>query len=262
MKGIILAGGSGTRLHPLTKITSKQLLPVYNKPMIYYPLNTLLRAGIRDILIIVAPERSGDFLNLLGSGKEFGARFAYEVQDQPRGIAQAFVIGRDFIQDEACALILGDNIYADDFSEAIRTHRQGAKIFVKKVHDPERFGVVEMGENHRVLSIEEKPQRPKANFAQTGLYLYDHTVADYAAQLRPSGRLEYEITDLNNIYLQQGKLTADIVEGEWIDAGTFESLHRASVLAREKELGLGLPEGSSSLKVTIQAPQAAFQPQG
>ncbi len=250
MKGIILAGGSGTRLHPLTKVTSKQLLPVYDKPMIYYPLNTLLKAGIRDILIIVAPERSGDFLNLLGSGKEFGARFIYEVQDQPRGIAEAFVIGKEFVAGDSCTLILGDNIYTDDFSEVIAQHKEGAKIFVKKVNDAHRFGVVEMDSVGKVLSIEEKPERPKSNLAQTGLYIYDKKVTEYVQNLEPSGRLEYEITDLNNIYLQKGELTAHEIKGEWIDAGTFESLHRASVIVREHELGLA-KNNEASLKVTI-----------
>lgn len=259
MKGIILAGGSGSRLHPLTKVTSKQLLPVYNKPMIYYPLNTLLKAGIKDILIIVAPEHSGDFLNFLGSGKEFGVRFAYEVQDQPRGIAEAFVIGRDFIKGSSCTLILGDNIYEDDFSQVIRNHQEGAKIFVKEVPDPERFGVVEIDANQRVLSLEEKPSCPKSNFAQTGLYVYDNTVVEHAARIQPSARLEYEITDLNNLYLREGKLKAEIVPGEWIDAGTFESLHRASVLAREKELGLSPIEGSSQLKVRINSQSISLE---
>lgn len=255
MKGIILAGGSGSRLHPLTKVTSKQLLPVYNKPMIYYPLSTLIKAGIKDILIIVAPEHSGDFLNFLGSGKDFGVRFAYEVQDQPRGIAEAFVIGKDFIKGSSCTLILGDNIYEDDFSQVIRNHKEGAKIFVKEVPDPERFGVVEMDENRRVISLEEKPDRPRSNFAQTGLYVYDNTVVEHASRIQPSDRLEYEITDLNNLYLQEAKLSAEIVQGEWIDAGTFESLHRASVLAREKELGLNQMESSVNLKIKINSPQ-------
>ncbi len=236
MKGIILAGGSGTRLHPLTKVTSKQLLPVYDKPMIYYPLNTLLRAGIKDILIIVAPKCSGDFLNLLGSGKEFGARFAYEVQDKPEGIAQAFHLGKEFIEGERCALILGDNIYTDDFSEVIANHHIGAKIFVKQVSDVQRFGVVEMDSSGQVLSVEEKPEKPRSDFAQTGLYIYDNKVTEYAAGLKPSDRGEYEITDLNRIYLEKGQLTAEIVKGEWIDAGTFESLHQASCVVREHEL--------------------------
>jgi len=255
MKGIILAGGSGTRLHPLTKVTSKQLLPVYDRPMIYYPLNTLLRAGIRDILIIVAPERSGDFLNLLGSGKEFGARFTYEIQDQPRGIAEAFVIGKDFISGEACTLILGDNIYSDDFSAAIASHKAGAKIFVKEVPDAQRFGVVELDANDRVLSIEEKPERPKSNFAQTGLYVYDEKVVAYAESLEPSARLEYEITDLNNLYLKEGSLSAVRVMGEWIDAGTFEGLYQASRVAREYHLGMNGDD--QTLKVQIKKPLSA-----
>jgi len=250
MKGIILAGGSGTRLHPLTKVTSKQLLPVYDKPMIYYPLNTLLKAGIKDILIIVAPDHSGDFLNLLGSGKDFGARFSYEVQDKPRGIAEAFIIGKEFIKGDSCTLILGDNIFTDDFSEVIASHKEGAKVFVTKVSDPERFGVVEMDESGKVLGIEEKPAKPKSNLVQTGLYVYDEKVIEYAEQIKPSGRLEYEITDLNNLYLRDGKLSAELVKGEWIDAGTLESLHRASVVARDHALGL-CKHDEPSLKVTI-----------
>lgn len=218
--------------------------------MIYYPLHTLLKAGIKDILIIVAPEHSGDFLNLLGSGKEFGARFVYEVQDQPRGIAEAFVLGKEFIAGDSCTLILGDNIYTDDFSKIIADHKEGAKIFVKEVPDAQRFGVVEMDDNGRVLSLEEKPEFPKSSLAQTGLYVYDQNVATYAAQLKPSARLEYEITDLNRLYLEDGSLTAHQVKGEWIDAGTFESLHRASVVAREHELGIQ-KNNESSLKVTI-----------
>ena len=252
MKGIILAGGSGTRLHPLTKVTSKQLLPVYDKPMIYYPLSTLLRAGIRDILIIVAPERSGDFLNLLGSGKEFGARFTYEIQDKPRGIAEAFVIGKDFINGEACTLILGDNIYSDDFSSVIASHREGATIFVKEVSDARSFGVVELDADDHVLSIEEKPSCPKSNLAQTGLYVYDEKVVTYAESLEPSARLEYEITDLNNLYLKEGALSAVRVQGEWIDAGTFEGLYRASKIAREYQLGMN--SNGQTLEVKIKRP--------
>lgn len=235
MKGIILAGGAGTRLYPLTKVTSKQLLPVYDKPMIYYPLQTLLKAGIRDILIIVGPERAGDFLNLLGSGREFGARFAYEVQDSPDGIAQAFIIGADFIDNEPCALILGDNIFTDDFSQIIRNFQSGATIFAKEVPDPERFGVVEL-DGEKVLSIEEKPKNPKSGYAQTGFYLYDNTVVEKAKNLKPSARGELEITDLNLVYQKEGNLRAEIVEGGWIDTGTFESLHQASVIAREASL--------------------------
>ncbi|MBU0706377.1 NTP transferase domain-containing protein [Patescibacteria group bacterium] len=252
MKGIILAGGSGTRLHPLTKVTSKQLLPIYDKPMIYYPLNTLLRAGIRDILIIVAPERSGDFLNLLGSGKEFGARFTYEIQDKPEGLAQALLIGEQFIAGDKCALILGDNIYTDDFTAAISNFEKGAKVFAKKVPDPERFGVIEMDENGKVISMEEKPEHPKSFYAQTGFYLYDEKACRLAKSLRPSERGELEIVDLNNIYLANGELQAEVLKGEWIDAGTFESLHQASVIVREHELGM--KDGRSNLEVKIKRP--------
>lgn len=178
MKGIILAGGSGTRLHPLTKVTSKQLLPVYDRPMIYYPLETLLMAGIRDILIIVAPSHSGDFVKLLGSGKEFGARFTYEVQDKPEGLAQAFLIASDFIGSDNVAMILGDNIFTHEFSDSVEQFKGGAKVFTKNVSDPERFGVVEFDNNGKVLSIEEKPTVPKSNFAQTGFYIFDSRVTE------------------------------------------------------------------------------------
>lgn len=235
MKGIILAGGAGTRLHPLTKITSKQLLPIYNQPMIYYPLQTLLKAGIKDILIIVAPERAGDFLNLLGSGKEFGARFTYEIQDKPEGLAQAFLIGADFIGKDSCAMILGDNIFMDDLSDIVQNFKEGAKIFVKEVPDPERFGVVEL-QDDKVVSIEEKPDQPKTTYAQTGFYLYDNTVIEKARQLKPSSRGELEITDLNLVYLERNELTAEVVIGEWIDAGTFESLYEASTIVRNNIL--------------------------
>lgn len=257
MKGIILAGGSGSRLYPCTKVTSKQLLPVYDKPMIYYPLNTLLKAGIRDILIIVAPERSGDFLNLLGSGKEFGARFTYEIQDRPEGLAQSLLIGEHFIGGHKCALILGDNIFTDDFTESIRSFERGAKIFAKEVPDPERFGVIEMDETGRVISLEEKPSEPKASYAQAGFYLYDEKATQLAKSLRPSARGELEIVDLHNIYLANGELQAEVLKGEWIDAGTFESLHKASCIVREHELGL--KGASSSLGITIKKPLKSKQ---
>lgn len=240
MKGIILAGGSGTRLHPLTKVTSKQLLPVYNQPMIYFPLNTLLKAGIRDILIIVAPEHSGDFVNLLGSGKQFGARFAYEVQDKPEGLAQAYLIAADFIGDESVAMILGDNIFTHDFGPAVRSFKSGAKVFAKQVPDAQRFGVIEFGKGSTVLSIEEKPAQPKTNFAQVGFYIFDNRVIDFARNLKPSKRGELEIVDLGNIYLEKGELQAEVLEGDWIDAGTFESLYRASTIVRENDLGIDM----------------------
>jgi len=234
MKGIILSGGSATRLRPCTKVTSKQLLPVYNRPMIYYPLNTLIKAGIKEILIIVSPERAGDYLNLLGSGKEFGVKFTYEIQDKPEGLAQAFLIGENFIDDDQVCMILGDNIFEDDFSEDIKNFKSGAKVFAKEVKDPERFGVVEFDENHHAISIEEKPTQPKSNYCVTGLYVYDHRVVEVAKNLKPSDRGELEITDLNRWYLTQGELEVAMVAGAWIDAGTFDSLLEAQNLAKER----------------------------
>lgn len=234
MKGIILSGGSATRLRPCTKITSKQLLPVYNRPMIYYPLNTLIKAGIKEILIIIAPERAGDYLNLLGSGNEFGVKFTYEIQDKPRGLAEAFIIGEKFIGDDDVTLILGDNIFEDDFSEDIKNFKSGGKIFAKHVSDPERFGVVLFDENMRAIKIVEKPKEYLSNYAATGLYIYDNRVIEAAKNVQPSERGELEITDLHNWYLEKGELEVAKVEGEWIDAGTFDSLLRAQNLAKEK----------------------------
>ncbi len=228
MKGIILAGGKATRLRPLTKITSKQLLPVYDKPMIYYPIDTLVKAGIKDILIIVAPEYSGHFLNLLGSGKDFNVNFSYEVQEEPRGLADAFRVGETFIGDDNVTMILGDNIFDQDFTESIASFHKGGKVFAKKVHDPERFGVVDFDENHNVLSIVEKPEVPKSEYAVVGLYIYDNRVIQYAKELTPSERGEIEITDINNRYLRDGELVVDIIDGIWQDAGTFDSLYEAS----------------------------------
>jgi len=234
MKGIILSGGSGTRLRPLTKITSKQLLPVYNKPMIYYPLNTLIKAGIKEILIIVAPERAGDYLNLLGSGKEFGVKFTYEIQDKPAGLPEAFVIGESFIGGDDVTMILGDNIFEDDFSEDIKNFKKGAKVFAKKVTDPERFGVVKFDENNHAVQVEEKPQIWISDYALTGLYVYDNRVIEVAKNCQPSIRGEYEIVDLHRWYLEKGELDVAMVNGEWLDAGTFESLLRAQNFAKEK----------------------------
>lgn len=234
MKGIILAGGHATRLRPLTKITSKQLLPVYNKPMIFYPLETLLKAGIKDILIIIAPDYAGHFLHLLGSGREFGARFSYEIQEEPRGLADAFLVGESFIGKDKVAMILGDNIFEDDFSKDIKNFKSGARIFVKEVIDPERYGVAQFNKNQRVISIEEKPKKPKSNFAVVGLYLYDNKVIKCAKSLKPSARGEIEITDLNNIYLKKKQLKVGFVKGMWEDAGTFESLLRVQNLIAEK----------------------------
>ena len=236
MKGIILSGGSGTRLSPLTKVTSKQLLPVYDKPMIFYPLQTLLKAGIKEILIIVAPERAGDYLRLLGSGRDFGAKFTYEIQDKPEGLAQAFIIGKDFIGEDSVCMILGDNIFEDDFSETIKNFKSGGLIFATKVPDPERSGVVVFDENNRAIKIVEKPKEWISDYAIPGLYLYDNRVCEVAKQVKPSARGELEITDLHNWYLEKGELTVEKVKGEWVDAGTFESLFKAGELARKKAL--------------------------
>lgn len=235
MKGIILAGGRATRLRPLTAITSKQLLPVYNKPMIYYPIDTLVKAGITDILIIVAPDYSGHFLNLLGDGKQFGARFSYAVQKEPRGLADAFIIGEDFIDDDDVTMILGDNIFDKDFSKEIKGFKSGAMVFAKQVADPERFGVVEFDKNMKAISIEEKPQKPKSNYAVVGLYTYDKRVVEYAKNLKPSARGEIEVTDLNNIYLKKGEMKVNLFDSIWEDAGTFDSLLRVSNIMAEKE---------------------------
>jgi glucose-1-phosphate thymidylyltransferase len=236
MKGIILAGGEGTRLRPLTKVTSKQLLPIYNKPMIFYPLETLLTAGIKDILVIVAPDHAGDFLKLLGSGNEFNCKFTYEIQDKPEGLAQAFLIGKNFIGNDPVTLILGDNLFEDNFSEAIASFKSGARVFAKQVPDPQRYGVAEFDANNKVISIEEKPTQPKSDYAVTGLYIYDNTVIQKVTNLQPSKRGELEITDLNNVYLQEGTLDVAPVPGRWLDTGTFESLHEAIVFARERAL--------------------------
>jgi glucose-1-phosphate thymidylyltransferase len=234
MRGIILSGGSGSRLRPLTKITSKQLLPIYNRPMIYYPLNTLIKAGIKEILIIISPERAGDYLNLLGSGKQFGVKFTYEIQDKPEGLAQAFIIGENFIDDENVTMILGDNIFVDDFSADIKQFKSGAKIFAKQVNDPKRFGVVKFDKNMKAEKIVEKPQSFLSDYAVTGLYIYDQQIVEIAKNLKPSARGELEITDVNNWYLKRNQLSVGKVKGEWLDAGTFESLFAAQKLAKEK----------------------------
>jgi glucose-1-phosphate thymidylyltransferase len=234
MKGIILAGGRATRLRPLTKITSKQLLPVYNKPMIYYPIQTLARAGISDILIIVAPEYSGQFLNLLGSGSEMGVNLSYEVQDEPRGLPDAFIVGENFIEKDNVTMILGDNIFDHDFAQSVTSFKSGARIFAKKVPDPERSGVVEFDKNHKVISIVEKPEHPKSDYAIVGFYIYDNRVVEYAKSLKPSSRGELEIVDLHNKYLEKGELDVNIIEGMWEDAGTIDSLLRVNNLVAEK----------------------------
>jgi len=233
MKGIILAGGSGTRLHPLTIAVSKQLMPVYDKPMIYYPLSTLMLAGIREVLIITTPEDQAGFQKLLGDGSQLGMRFEYKVQKVPNGLAQAFVIGADFVGEDNVCLILGDNIfYGADLQSRLSkcVDPQGAIVTAYPVSDPERYGVVEFNEQRRAISLEEKPKQPKSNYAVPGLYFYDNSVLEIAAQLKPSCRGEYEITDVNRAYLKQGRLEV-IVFGRgtaWLDTGTFESLLQAS----------------------------------
>ncbi len=237
MKGIILAGGTATRLFPLTITTSKQLLPVYDYQMIFYPLNTLIKAGIRDIFIIVAPDNSGQFLNLLGSAfKEFGVNLYFEVQKVPRGLADAFIMAENFISDDNVALILGDNIYEDDVSQAIADFKSGGHIFAKKVPDPERLGVVEFDENKRAMQIVEKPKKWISDYAVTGLYIYDKNVVEIAKNLKPSERGEIEITDVNNNYLKNNKLKISILDGAWMDAGTFDSILEAGRIVKEKKI--------------------------
>lgn len=232
-----MAGGTATRLFPLTATTSKQLLPVYDRQMIFYPLNTLIKAGIREILVIIAPEHSGQFLNLLGSiFKKYGVRLLFEVQKVPRGLAEAFIVGEGFLDDDNVALILGDNIFEDDFTRQIKKFRSGGHIFAKKVSDPERFGVVKFDAQGRAIKIVEKPKDWLSDYAATGLYLYDHRVVEAAKKLAPSERGEIEITDLNNFYLRKKELKVTIFDGEWLDAGTFDSLLEAGRIVKQKKL--------------------------
>ena len=247
MKGIVLAGGAGTRLYPLTMVTSKQLLPVYDKPMIYYPLSTLMMAGIRDILIISTPTDLPNFERLLGDGSQFGIRLSYKVQPSPDGLAQAFLLGEEFIGDDCCAMVLGDNIfYGSGFrarlKQAAADAQQGrASIFGYYVNDPERFGIVEFDENGKVISVEEKPQHPKSNYCITGLYFYDNRVVEMAKRVKPSARGELEITDLNRFYLEDGTLNVQLLGRgyAWLDTGTMDSLVDAADFVRTIETRQG-----------------------
>ncbi len=254
MKGIILAGGSGTRLYPLTMVTSKQLLPVYDKPMIYYPLSTLMLAGIKDILIISTPQDLPNFERLLGDGSRYGVSLSYKVQPSPDGLAQAFLLGEEFIGDEPCAMVLGDNIfYGNGFrkllQEAVKNGEEGrATIFGYYVNDPERFGIVEFDENGKVISVEEKPKQPKSNYCITGLYFYDKRVVEYAKTIKPSARGELEITDLNRIYLERGDLNVKLLGRgfAWLDTGTMDSLLEASdfvqMIQKRQGIEISAPE--------------------
>jgi glucose-1-phosphate thymidylyltransferase len=237
MKGIILSGGTATRLFPLTATTSKQLLPVYDRQMVFYPLNTLIKAGTKDLLVIIAPDHSGQYLNLLGSiFKNHGINISFEVQKTPRGLADAFIVGEKFIGDENVAMVLGDNIFEDDLTENIRNFQKGGMVFAKEVTDPERFGVVKFNESGKAIQVMEKPKEFVSNWALTGLYVYDKKVIEIAKNLKPSDRGEIEITDINKKYLEIGELQVEKIKGEWLDAGTFDSLLEAGNIVKSKEI--------------------------
>ncbi|MFZ5982432.1 MAG: sugar nucleotidyltransferase [Patescibacteria group bacterium] len=238
MKGIILSGGANTRLYPLTTTTSKQLLPVYDRQMIFYPLDILIKAGIREILIIVAPEHSGQYLNLLGSiFEKYDVKLEFRVQKSPKGLADAFIVGETFIDNDNVTMILGDNIFEDNLADNIKSFEKGGMIFAKEVSDdPSRYGIVEFDESGKVISIEEKPENPKSNFCVVGAYTYDSRVIEVAKNLKPSVRGEIEITDVNNKFLEMGELQVKKIEGAWLDAGTFDSLLEAGIVVKEREI--------------------------
>lgn len=246
MKGIILSGGSGTRLRPLTRVTSKRLLPIYNKPMIYYPLEKLINAGIKDILIIVAPDHCGDYMKLLGSGRHFGVNFTYEIQDKPEGLAHAYIIGEDFIGDDNVTMILGDNVFEDEISDTIANFKSGGLISAKKVPDPHRYGVVAFDDNMQATQIVEKPSEWISDYAIPGIYIFDNHAAEAAKAAKPSERGEIEITEIHNWYLARNELKIKILKGSWFDAGTFESYAETNQFVFElaqagKELGVKDP---------------------
>ena len=250
LKGVILAGGTGSRLYPLTKVTNKHLLPVYDKPMIYYPLNTLIKLGCKDIMIVSGSEHSGDMLNLLGSGRDLGIKLSYEIQEEAGGIAEALGLCERFVGVSNVAVCLGDNIFDDEITTSdLEDFSGGARIFLKSVPDPERFGVAEVrkGNKYEVLSIEEKPSSPKSNYCVTGLYIYDNTVFNYIKTLRPSERGELEITDVNNFYVKDRLMSCHFLDSWWSDAGTFDSLLKSSSLVANKKLCECTPNKKSSL---------------
>lgn len=236
MKGVILAGGTGSRLYPLTKVTNKHLLPVYDKPMIFYPIQTLIDAGIKEIMIVSGRGHAGHFLELLGSGADLGVKFTYEIQEEAGGIAQALYLAKDFVDNDNVTVILGDNIFQDKINDTVHHFNSGAQIFLKNVPDAHRFGVAEIEEeNKKVIGIEEKPENPKSNYAVTGLYIYDKNVFNIIKTLKPSGRGELEITDVNNHYIRRGDMKYSILNGYWSDAGTFDSLLKAGNLVKNQK---------------------------
>ncbi|PIQ79217.1 spore coat protein [Candidatus Peregrinibacteria bacterium CG11_big_fil_rev_8_21_14_0_20_41_10] len=236
MRGVILAGGLGSRLYPITEVTNKHLLPVYDRPMIFHPLDTLLRAGIKDILIVSSPEHAGAFLRLLKNGQQFDANFTFRVQNGNGGIAEALGLAEDFAHGDDITVILGDNIFEDDFSEAVKTFKSGATLFLKDTDEARRFGVAEIVDG-KLVGIEEKPKEPKSTYAITGIYIFDSQVFNFIKRLEPSWRNELEITDVNNFYIEKNEAQAIFVEGRWTDAGTFESLYMAGIIARDRVLG-------------------------